>query len=188
MAQPIYWTADQVPPAHIRTKAPNRIADGKGPAKAGGWTWGGTYHEQDLWHETAAGWWVTLEGVTPKDLLRVNAVPGFGVRGWLVPQVLRGEVCIIGHWTDQGFQVPDAVAPVVEALRSMLDETSFTTERHMRTAVAGLAINYHVTIHELGILEMLTHEAVREILMAMAGIPTALLTKAASEIMRRAGA
>ncbi len=175
MSPPLYYCPPGVErPAHIRALAPNQLVAGAGPDQGGGVTYGGAYEPQENYHQAPSGWWCCLTGVGPRDLLRANAVPGFAIAGWMIPQVLRPDgqgTAAVGFWTDAGFRVPAHLEPVVHALRALLDYTGPIAEEHARLAADLLAVNYHVTLFELGHLAVLTNAFSWAVLSAASGIP-----------------
>ena len=173
MTAPRYYCPPGVArPAHIRALAPGALSPGAGPDGAGGLMFGGPYdpEERDQYHQAADGWWVRLTGVTPRDLLRTTAVPGFDLDGWVVPHILTGDISEIGYWSDVGYVVPPTVAPLVDALRTELDHTGPVLPRHAKLAGDLLAFNYHVSLFELGRLEVLTNARVWRTLQLASGV------------------
>lgn len=137
-------------------------------------TYGRAFDSADHYHKAPAGWWCCLTGAAPADLLRVNAIPGYMVERWMVPQILRPDglgTAAVGYWMADGFRVPDALEPVVDGLRALLDYTGPIEAPHAQLAADILAVNYHVTMVELGLMAVLTNAMTRSVLIAAAGIP-----------------
>jgi len=174
---PVYYCPPGVDrPDHIRAEAPNRLVDGAGPDQLGGVTYGGIFSPEQVWHHCEPGWWVCLDGVTTRDLLRTSAIAGMRVRDaegrdWMVPRLLDGEAAAVGYWTPTGFAVPVQIAELVDQLRGLLDYRGKVTLEMAQLAARLIEQNYHATIHEHGIWRTFTPEVVWQVVGAGSGIP-----------------
>ena len=175
-------------PAHVNPIEPIRIIAGFGPdaAKAGGMHYGGTPDWESVWMDTGEGWWLSIAGVHPSSMMRVDAIRGFAVGEWVVPTLLRADgTAAIGYWSARGFCVPSPYAAVIERLRIVRDDTSYN-DMHAALAVDILALNYHVSIHELGEMRALTVEFVTDVLRSASGVPALWARKQDAEIPEHA--
>lgn len=177
MTAPGYICPPGIPcPTHVRHPAPTVILDGAGPDGVGGMSYGRTYHRDaaPLYHKTSAGWYVCLHGTSPRDLLRTASLPSLhAVAGWQVPHILRDAESLqpmVGYWTGEGFHVPGHLAPIVDRLREVVDYAGPVEHAHARLAADLLALNYHVSIYELGLIGALTNPDVWRIIEASVGI------------------
>lgn len=176
MAAPRYYCPPGVDrPAHIAAVAPNALVDGAGPLGLGGCTYGGAWEGPPrAWHAAPGGWWVSLDDVAPRDLLRTDARSGHLVDGWVVPAIVGVDGCALhGYWTAEGFRLPEGDVELVERLRGVLDLSGpiTITAELAQLAVAVLARNYRVTLVELGILRVATPSWVWRSLKAACGVP-----------------
>jgi len=178
---PLYYCPDGVArPSHIRAVAPTRVLPGFGVDGKGGTVYGGAWRQDRTWIDSKQGWQVSLDGVEPGDLMRSSAIPGCAVGDWLAPAILRhdGTACV-GYWTADGFQVPPHLAGIVDRLRATLRlyqaEPGYANAETARLAADLLAINYHVSMVELGALAVLTPQAVKSAFFAAWGIAPEIL-------------
>lgn len=178
MSAPGYVIPSGIPrPAHIRFLGGSGLVAGAGPDGCDGLAYGRTYHREEahLYQKAAGAWYVCLDGVTPRDLLRTNSLHStFAVGGWMVPHILRDAESVapvIGYWTAAGFQVPAGLAPLIDGLRAAVDYVGPIALEHARLAADVLALNYHVSMDELGMMGALTNAAVWRIIEAAVGIP-----------------
>lgn len=182
MPGPIYYCPPGIPrPDHIRHQAPNQCMDlcaptGVPASESGGAIYGGAYDADHVYEKTAAGWWVYLRGDS-RDLVRSNRIPGFDCGGWLVPRLidLHGAP-VVGYFDATGFVVPTPLAPLVQRLQALLDQSNIDhhqqpTADQAQLAADILAVNFHVTLHELGLGHLLTPSAVWGIIKAAVSIP-----------------
>lgn len=161
-----YCPADITRPEHIKQRAPARQV---GPDGAQGMVYGRPYDPAETWMQTEAGWWVCLDGVEPRALMRVNAMPGLTVGPWVVPHLMRLDLTpVIGHFGPGGLVVPRHIAPIIERLRAVSCTGSVEFE-HAQLAADILALNYHVSLHEIGIMEWLPLHQVWELIDAATG-------------------
>ncbi len=172
---PVYYCPPTVPrPAHIRAEAPNQLLDGMGPDRLGGITYGDIWRPEQVWHQTSAGWWACLDGVTTRDLMRTAALAGLPVvdaqgRTWLVPRIIGLDGApAVGYWTPTGFAVPADLALLVDELRAMSDAGPAGPVTAAMAALAArlIEVNYHATLHELGIWQAFTPNVVLSVVMA----------------------
>lgn len=176
MTAPSYFCQEGIPrPHHIKHTVPLPLLPGKGPEGLSGVMYGRPYDPSDVYAQTGAGWWMCLDGVLARDLVRTNCLPGKIVGNWLVPQLLDldGTTATCGYWGPSGYIVPDVYAPIVDALRSLIDEAPGLTCTAQQASLAAdiLALNYHVSLFELGYWASLTPTAVWAILQAAVGVP-----------------
>jgi hypothetical protein len=165
--QPSYYCpAGVARPAHIKQRAPARQI---GPDEAEGMIYGRPYDPSEVWTKTDAGWWVCLDGVEPRDMMRVNAMPGITVGQWVVPHLMRLDLTpAIGHFGPSGLVVPRNIAPIIERLRAV-SCTGRVEFAHAQLAADILALNYHVSLHEIGLSEWMPMHRVWEFIDAATG-------------------
>lgn len=153
-------------PDHIKQRAPARQI---GPDGQEGMVYGRPYAAAECWQQTDAGWWVCLDGVEPRDLMRVNAMPGLPVGPWIVPHLMRLDLTpVVGHFGPSGLIVPRHIVPIIERLRSV-ECTGQVEFAHAQLAADILALNYHVSMHEIGMKEWMPLAAVWEHIDAATG-------------------
>ncbi len=170
-------------PQHIRQASPIRIMSGFGPdaAKVGGTHYGGTPDWSLPWVDSGDGWWYAVAGVHPSTMLRIDAIKGLAVGEWIVPTLMRADgTAALGYWSAHGFIVPQPYAAVIERLRIVIDDTTYR-DQHAELAVDILALNYHISIHELGEFRTLTIESVPAILRSACGVPATWAAKQDAE-------
>lgn len=150
-------------------------ADGWVPARAG------------CFRKTRAGWWVDLGGTAPQGLARLSVTAGtaipMGGGHLLVPHLLRVDpdagLVYAGttEFRDYAWQPPQAIAELLWKIKAVvqwqdghdpLDDDAVTS-----LAVAVLAVNYHLSIHELAITGWLTSDLVTRILVIASGLEQA---------------
>lgn len=182
---PVYYCPPGIArPGHIRMRAPARQI---GPDGAEGMTYGRPYDPAEGWRQTDAGWWMCLDGVEPRDLMRVNAMHGMQVGPWIVPHLMRLDgTAVSGHFGPSGLIVPRHIAPIIERLRAVSCSGKVEWE-HAQLAADILALNYHVSLHEIGPKEWLPVGQVWAILDAAVGCSPQERTKI-EDIMREAEA
>lgn len=182
MPGPIYYCPPGVPrPAHIRHEAPNALLPGIAPAgvpesAAGGMLYGGAFDAEHVYQPTSAGWYVHLRGDS-RDIVRRNRIPGYDVAGFLVPRLvdLHGAP-VVGFFDASGFRVPDPLLSIVDRLQALLQSTDLDhhrqpTPEHAQLAADILAVNFCVSLHELGLGQHLTPSTVWAIITAAVSIP-----------------
>lgn len=164
---PAYYCPEGVSrPEHIKQRAPARQI---GPDGKEGMVYGRPYDQTEAWSLTDAGWWVCLDGVEPRDLMRVNSMPGLTVGPWVVPHLMRLDLTpVVGHFGPGGLVVPRHIAPIIERLRNV-SCTGQVEFEHAQLAADIIALNYHVTLHEIGMAEWLPLPMVWELIDAAIG-------------------
>jgi hypothetical protein len=155
-------------PAHIKQR--HGVPRQRGPDGLEGTVYGRPYDPMtDMWTQTDAGWYVCLDGVEPRDLMRVNSMPGITVGQWVVPHLMRLDLTpVVGHFGPGGLIVPRHIAPIIERLRAV-ECTGAVEFAHAQLAADILALNYHVSMHEIGLAEWLPLYQVWELLDAAVG-------------------
>lgn len=185
MDGPWYYCPDGIaPPPHIRRVSPIRIRQGFGPdaAKVGGIHYGGTPDWSLPWIDSGDGWFYAVAGMHPTAMLRTEAIKGLAVGDWIVPTLMRHDgTALVGYWSTRGFTVPEPFAGVIDRLRIIRDDTTYR-DQHAELAVDILALNYHVSIHELGEMRALTIKTVPAILRAACGFPAVWADKMDAEV------
>jgi hypothetical protein len=115
------------------------------------------------YQQTRDGWWLSLAGCQPGDLMRLRVMDGEEIPGlhpghtWVVPRLLQpcadGLVCVAPmELRDYTWQPPLALVPLLFALRSVITPdvgSPLTDDEVTALAVDVLAVNYHVSMHEL---------------------------------------
>lgn len=179
--RPLYYCPEAIArPSHIWHVAPNRVLAGYGVDGKGGTTYGGAWQPDRTWTASKDGWYVSVDGVEPDGLMRAGALPGHAVGAWLAPAILRhdGTACV-GYWTEDGFRVPAHLAGIVDRLRATLrhyqTEPGYATADTAQLAADLLAVNYHVSMVELGAMAVLTPQAVKAIFFAAWNIAPEIL-------------
>jgi hypothetical protein len=112
---------------------------------------------------TRDGWYLSLAGCAPCDLMRLRVLDGDEVDGllpgqvWLVPRLLQpyadGLVCVAPlELRDYAWRPPLELEPLLWNLRAMIGPdigSPLTDDQVTALAVDVLAVNYHISIHEL---------------------------------------
>ncbi len=176
MTAPSYMVPEGIPrPSHIRATAALPLLPGKGPEGLSGAMYGRPYDPVDTYVQTCAGWWMCLDNVHARDLVRVNLLPGVRVGSWIVPHILKDEVATVGYYGPEGYVIPEVYRETIDRLRAQLDEVPGLTCTQEQASLAAeiLAINYHISIVELGYWQTLTPVAVWMILQGALGIAPA---------------
>ncbi len=154
-------------PTHIKQR--HGVPRQAGPDGGTGTVYGRPYDAADAWARTDAGWWVCLDGVDPRDLMRVNAMPGITVGPWVVPHLMRLDLTpVVGHFGPGGLVVPRHVEPIIERLRAV-SCTGRVEFEHAQLAADIIALNYHVSLHEIGLAEWMPLHQVWELIDASTG-------------------
>lgn len=180
-------------PAHLVHAGGITVAQRVGPmdaheAERGGAIFGGPWDDQTLplWKKTKAGWWIAVGGAEPHHLARLEPLPGRLVQGqaghlWLVPRLLRVvpdfglEAAVPKEFRDYGWHAPAHLVPLMERLRDLFlwtPEAGTTTPDDATVQLVAdiLALNYHVSLHELAVTGWLTQDLVLQVLSAAAGL------------------
>ncbi len=191
-----YVPAGVTKPAHCPWLAPAQLDAAASPDGTDGFYWGGAPYdprERELWHKTLDGWWLNIAGRDPGHLARLTLIPGPVLVGtnemhmWMVPQLLRWhpeaalvsaipEVLRVSKDGGYAWAPPEHLAPIMDRLRAMLllgvsDTIPIISDDDARDlAISVLALNYHVSIHELAIAEWLNTDFVRRIIEAASGV------------------
>lgn len=174
-----YVPAGAPHPAHVPRISPQQLAAGGGPDHSGGMAWGGPFDPAGEWMESAAGWWFDRSTIAPERTLRTNAIPGHQVGGWLVPVVLRYDHSpAVGYWDATGFRVPAPWDSLVERLRPAVRYVGTVVADHAQLAADLIGANHHVTMHELGAIQVLTPTFVVAVINAAAGVTPEILAAA----------
>ena len=172
--RPLYYCPPGIErPAHISDTAPVNTSLSGSPDGAPGLCYGGSYEPGD-WVQSPAGWWYLLRCQAEqlgRYTLRTDAVPGFPVRGWIVPRILDRNGCAaVGYYGATGWQVPEHLAGIVERMRAILDDKGSVQERHASLAFDLLAINHHISMIELERIQLLDRQTIIAILFAAADL------------------
>ncbi len=149
---------------------PEDVAAIKDPANPermlGGHLIGGDLTEEikGLFKKTEAGWWIALGNIKPWSLARARGIGGTCIKGitpeheWCVPKLLhlergKGLTCAIpAIFKDYQWQTPKEFHAVIDRLGSYLrSEEEPTREEALALAVDILAINYHISVHEIAL-------------------------------------
>lgn len=167
--RPLYYCPPGIErPAHIRDTAPVNTSVSGSPDGAPGLCYGGSY-EPGEWVQAAPGWWYCLRCQAEqlgKYTLRADAIPGFPVRGWVVPRILDRHGCAaVGYFGATGWQVPAHLSGIVERMRAILDDKGAVTEQHAALAFDLLAINHHISLIELERIQLLDRATIIAVLL-----------------------
>jgi hypothetical protein len=157
-------------PSHIVCRAPS---DQAGPGGVLGSVYGFPYEDGQRWHKAGdTGWWCCVDGVHPAATLRVDRMPGSVMVGpFLVPVLLALDgSCCVGYVSAEGFKIPQKYQAIVARLQECLHYQGRLTEAHAALAVDLIAINHHLTIHEIEAGEWLPIAQVWPIIEAASGI------------------
>jgi hypothetical protein len=158
-------------PAHIPRVSPQQLADGCGPDKGGGMAWGAPFDQAGDWICAAAGFWFDRATITPGRTLRANARPGRVAAGFLVPHAINlDQSSVVGFWSESGWEVPAPWDDLVVRLRPTRDYYGPVTADHAKLAADLIGLNYHVSLAELGALQVLTPQAINDVIGAAWGI------------------
>ena len=195
---PLYYLPPDTPrPIHLVHLGGIRVADGIGPLDAhecerGGTIYGGPWDDQTLplWKKTKAGWWMALGAAEPHHLARLDPlhgrlVPGKAAHLWLVPRLLQVvpdfglEVAVAKEYRDYGWHPPASLRPLLQRLRDLFTWTPEAAEpgvpddETVQLVADILALNYHLSVHELAVTGWLDQALVLNVLNAAAGITDA---------------
>jgi hypothetical protein len=156
--------------------------EGHGPDQAGGMCVGGPYYDQEPgWELTAAGWWVHLAQTSPAECQRLYPLDGTMVaiphtpHAWQIPHLLQvgktGLECAVDPvLTDQGWQPPAHLRPVIAALREAIDHAEAWAAddepRLIRLCVDLIAVNYDLELTEIIAAGWLTQAMIPRIIRA----------------------
>ncbi len=191
-----YLPAGITKPAHVPWLAPSQIDAAYSPDGTDGFYWGGAPYDQrskEYWRKTSDGWWLNIDGRDPGHLARLTLIQGPVIVGnnelhmWMVPQLLRWhpeaalvsaipEVLRVTKDGGYAWAPPEHLAPLMEKLRAMVllgatDSVPIVSDDEARDlAISILALNYHVSIHELALAEWLSTELVRRVIDAASGV------------------
>ncbi len=187
---PLYYCPPGVArPEHILHRGGIGVMAGIGPEDAtpeerGGTVYGAAWDPRTLplWRKSTAGWWVAMGTATPLHFARLAPIDGALVpaheegQSWLVPRLLRwrdghGLVCAVPHeFRDYQWQAPAYLEPLMLRLRSVFlwtpdGEVPLVPDPEVvQIAVDVLALNYHVSLHELTLAGWLTDRLVLDVL------------------------
>lgn len=196
---PEYYTPPGVAkPAHCPWLAPSGIVSEAAvhtPDGQIGLYWGISYDPKTrgLWQKSADGWYVLLHGRSPNDCARLQLIEGYPITGtkpdqvWIVPQLLRwhpearlmSAVPSVLQASASGaydWLPPAHLRPLMERLRAaslwnqVPDLPTITDAEFAQLAIDVLAVNYHISQHELALAGWIDTRMVVEIVQAAAGI------------------
>lgn len=182
-------------PAHIVHQGGIRVVDGVGPEDAGPDERGGTVFGSawdpralPLWRKTQDGWWLAMGTATPVQLARLAPLDGAIVpahqpgQSWLVPRLLHwrdghGLVSAVpNEYRDYQWQPPLHLEPLMLRLRSVFywerggEVPEVPDAETVQLAVDILALNYHVSLHELTLAGWITDRLVLDVLRTAVGL------------------
>jgi hypothetical protein len=158
-------------PAHVPRISPQQLAPGAGPDHDGGMAWGAPFDSAGDWIRAAAGFWFDRTTITPGRTLRANARPGRVAAGFLVPHVIHlDQSSMVGFWSEKGWEVPAPWDDLVSRLRQTRDYAGPVTAEHARLAADLIGMNHYVSLAELGSLQVLTPQAINDVIGAAWGI------------------
>ena len=168
---PIYYIPPEVPPPlHIRRYAPIALLPGIGPegaepAELGGVMIGVPFSPGigQMLRRTKAGWWIAMGDAQPHDLARVRGIPGPIIEGkdpaqlWRVPTLLKIDPSLPGLtsslpsvYRDYQWQSPIEFQDIQDRLGAYHNRDDRPSiEEEQQLAIDILAVNYHLSIHEL---------------------------------------
>jgi hypothetical protein len=123
---------------------------------------------RSMFKPTSAGWWVAMGHIAPHTLARVRKVPGRVISGvdpdheWHVPTLLHIDSSSTGTkrltsaipaiYKDYQWQTPAEFHAVIDRLGNYIRaEETPPREEALALAVEILAINYHISIHEIAV-------------------------------------
>jgi len=191
---PAVFCPDGVPrPPHIRHVTPfGTTAEGSPSTdrKAGTlWSPVSIDNIRGPWIETkgkGGGWWVALGDTTqPRHLARIRIMSGdtvFTERRvpFIVPQLLRWHPtagvlsALTLEYRDYAWKTPaefEAISQRVrDAVESPADAPGLPNDDVLALAVDLLAINYHISIHELTLMGWMDELFMARVVMAAAGV------------------
>lgn len=169
---------------------PAQVVPDYSPDGLPGFYWGGAPYDaltKGLWQLTRAGWYVLLMDREPAHLARYTLIEGPTIEGvepdqhWLVPQLLRwhlkaGFVSAVPEvFKDYEWAPPASFRPLMERLRAcmLLGATELvpmvSDEECVQLAIDLLAVNYHISKHELTLRGWLHTEMVLRIIAGAGG-------------------
>lgn len=144
----------------------------------GGYLVGGDEIPADGW-SVHDGWAVHIPAdAKPNQFLRVDAIDGPTIDGWIMPEIIRPNGILAVSQTARLVQgrlcwVPPAhLTELVERLRAVLDqpvEDIVATDAGLALACDLTAINYHLSAIELGLTGWMTTPRARAALIAAVG-------------------
>ena len=174
-------------PAHVPRISPQQMAEGCGPDKTGGMAWGAPFDPDGDWVRAAAGFWFDRSTITPTRTLRGNARPGRVAAGFLVPHVINlDQSSVVGFWSENGWEVPAPWGDLVMRLRQTRDYVGPVTAEHAKLAADLVGMNHHVSLAELGAMQVLTPQSINDIIGAAWGISQADLDATMDELRKAA--
>jgi hypothetical protein len=185
-------------PKHCAFVAPARLVEGVGPdADGGGLYYGAAPYDpltKDQWFPTkqlddgTGGWWVYFLGDDPSFLARLRlmdgpvVVNGGGICSWIVPQLLRWHPAsklasaVPEVFRNYEWQPPEHLANLMVKLKAMLlfgmveGMPIIEDKEAIALAVDILALNYHISLHELTLKGWLTEDLVSKVIEAAGGV------------------
>lgn len=112
---------------------------------------------------TRDGWWLSLAGCSPADLMRLRVIDGQEIDGlypghhWLVPHLLHpcsdGLVCVAPlELRDYAWRPPQELESLLFTLRAVITPdigSPLTDDQVTAVAVDILAVNYHISLNEM---------------------------------------
>lgn len=144
----------------------------------GGYLVGGAEIPAEGW-TVAGGWAVHIPAdARPSDFLRVDAIDGPVIDGWVLPEIIRPNGILAVTQTarmvgDRLCWTPPAhLTDLVERLRAILDqpvEDIVATDAGLDLVCDLIAVNYHLSPVELGATGWLTTPLARAALIAAVG-------------------
>lgn len=183
-------------PKHCPWLAPAQLIPDASPDGSDGFYWGGAPYDprsKEYWRKTAEGWYLLIEGRDPGHLARTAVITGPVVTGinelqlWMVPQLLRWhpeaalisaipEVLRVNEHGTYEWAPPAHLIGIMDRLRAMMllgvsESVRVINDEEARDlAIDILALNYHVSIHELAIAEWMSTELVKRVIEAASGL------------------
>jgi len=185
--RPVYYCPPGVDrPAHVASLGAAQLRTEAGPDgfASGGRTFGGCWDPAQVYVAAPAGWGVHLpHGLAPAHLLRVDALPGFGFSGWVLPRILNPDQTLAIPQTlrldpdgSLRWEPPAGLVDLVQRLRAAHDSGQTLSEQ-VRSAEGTalvldlLALSYHVSAVELSALGWLDTTLAVQVLRCACGIP-----------------
>lgn len=188
---PVYYLPPGMPrPDHVVHLGGSNLRADIGPADAtpherGGTLWGGAWDPRlgTLLKKTAAGWWVALGSAQPHHLARLEPVDGLDIDGvnghrWMVPTLLKAREsfgwvsALPREFRDYQWRDPERFLGIQDRLRHLItweargQVPDVPDAETTQMAADILAVNYHISLHELSLGGWLDEALVIRILMA----------------------
>ena len=192
---PLYYLPPGMPrPTHLVHAGGISLVENVGPADAlphevGGTIYGGPWAPESLpyWKKTKAGWWVAWGDAKPHHLARLYPIDGPLIQGtgdhhWMVPKLLQFrpgfglQSAVPAEFRDYEWRPPVHIEPLIQRLRRFAlwtpdgDLPPTPDDQTLQLAIDILALNYHLSIHELSVTGWLTDDLVGRILSAAIGL------------------